>query len=276
MIHLNGLDFHVEIEGSGPPLLLLHGFTGSVRTWDALRATLRQHATLIGVDLIGHGHTASPADPERYTFDWASRDLSALLDSLKLTTVDVLGYSMGGRVALHFALQSSQRVRRLILESASPGLEDAEERARRVAADAALADRVEHDGVPAFVDEWERQPLLALRPHVPAGVRANQHAQRLLNNPLGLANSLRGMGAGRQVPLWPRLSELSLPVQLIVGQRDRRYCAVAERMRGLLPDARLAVVRDAGHTVHVDQPQDCAFIVVNAIDNKLTGGVGRC
>jgi 2-succinyl-6-hydroxy-2,4-cyclohexadiene-1-carboxylate synthase len=195
---------------------------------------------------------------------------------LSLDRVDLVGYSMGGRVALHFALQHPQRVRTLLLESASPGIEDASARAERAASDDALAERIVRQGIPAFVDEWEHQPLLALRPHVTAGVRANQHAQRLLNSPVGLANSLRGMGAGRQTPLWSRLPELHAPVQLIVGHRDGRYRSIGERMRALLPQAKLAVVRDAGHTVHLDQPQRFADLVVNAIDNKLTGGVGRC
>jgi 2-succinyl-6-hydroxy-2,4-cyclohexadiene-1-carboxylate synthase len=263
LTQLNGLDFHVEIDGTGPPLLLLHGFTGSVRAWDGLRPALRQRATLIALDLIGHGHTSSPGDAARYTLDWCARDLGALLDELRLDSVNLLGYSMGGRVALHFAVHRPERVRTLILESASPGIEDNAERLQRVKSDVELAERIERDGIPAFVDEWERLQILALRPHVPAGVRANQHAQRLLNNPLGLANSLRGMGAGQQHPLWAQLSGLQMPVQLIVGKRDSHYRAIAERMRALLPNADLAVVPDAGHTVHLDQPGRFASLVLD-------------
>jgi 2-succinyl-6-hydroxy-2,4-cyclohexadiene-1-carboxylate synthase len=183
---------------------------------------------------------------------------------------------MGGRAALHFAIRYPERVRTLILESASPGIEDDDERQRRATSDAQLAQRILRDGVPAFVGEWERQQLLALRPHVSDVLRARQHAQRLINSPVGLANSLRGMGTGQQTPLWSRLLELQRPVQLIVGERDTRYHAIAQRMRAALLLSDLAVVPDAGHTVHIDQSRQFVILVENAIDNKLTQPVTRC
>jgi 2-succinyl-6-hydroxy-2,4-cyclohexadiene-1-carboxylate synthase len=248
------VDLHVEIDGDGPPLLLLHGFTGSSRSWDELIPALASRARIIRVDLIGHGQSPSPPETARYTLDRAVDDLVGLLDQLGLSTLDLLGYSMGGRVALHFAVREPRRLRRLILESASPGIEDKNERARRGHSDDALADRILSGGLPAFVDEWERQPLLLPAAHVQPQAREKQHALRLQNNPLGLANSLRGMGTGQQRPLWSALPDLVLPVSLIVGQNDTRYCAVAQRMHTLLPRAEVTVVADAGHTVHWDQP----------------------
>jgi 2-succinyl-6-hydroxy-2,4-cyclohexadiene-1-carboxylate synthase len=225
---LNGVEFHVERDSARQPaLLLLHGFTGSTRAWDAPRPSLAARAGVVALDLIGHGASAAPADPERYSFDWAARDLAALLDALDLAQVDLLGYSLGGRLALHFALQHPHRVRRLILESASPGISDPVDRC---------------------------QPLLALAPHVAEHVRTAQRVQRLRNNPLGLANSLRGMGAGQQAPLWDDLPRLRMPTLLIVGARDARYRDIAARMQTRLPDSRCAQVADAGHTVHLDQP----------------------
>jgi pimeloyl-ACP methyl ester carboxylesterase len=87
----------------------------------------------------------------------------------------------------------------------------------------------------------------------------------LENRPVGLANSLRGMGAGRQTPLWSHLSELRVPVRLIVGQRDDRYRALAARMDSLLPDSRLTVVEGAGHTVHADQPAEFVNLIECAL-----------
>jgi 2-succinyl-6-hydroxy-2,4-cyclohexadiene-1-carboxylate synthase len=159
-----------------------------------------------------------------------------------------------------------------VLESASAGLLDAADRAARVASDEALAQRILRDGVVAFVDEWERQPLLALAAHVSEQVRREQHQQRLANNPVGLANSLRGMGAGQQPPLWSRLGELAqVPVGLIAGALDARYSAVGRRMQALLPSATLHVVSQAGHTVHLDRPASFARLV-----KKLTQAGTRC
>jgi 2-succinyl-6-hydroxy-2,4-cyclohexadiene-1-carboxylate synthase len=247
------VDLHFEIDGAGPSLLLLHGFTGSVHAWDEVCPDLAQDARLIRVDLVGHGQSSSPHDSALYSLDHAVQDLCSLLDRLGLERTDLLGYSMGGRVALHFAVHAPNRLRRLILESASPGIEDAAERERRVVSDNALAERILSNGLPAFVEEWEQQPLLMPAAHVSAAARARQHALRLQNAPLGLANSLRGMGAGQQQPLWSHLAGLDLPVHLIVGEDDARYCAIARRMHALLPRADLTVVAQAGHTVHVDQ-----------------------
>jgi 2-succinyl-6-hydroxy-2,4-cyclohexadiene-1-carboxylate synthase len=263
-MRLNDLDFHVEIEdqregqGNGPPLLLLHGFSGSVRAWDAVRPVIAGFARVISIDLIGHGRTGAPPDAERFTLDWATRDLCGLLDALGLGAVDVLGYSMGGRVALHFAVQAPGRVRTLILESASAGIEDDFERRRRIESDAALAERILSAGIEAFVAEWERLPLLTLAPHVAEAVRIRQTTQRLQNDPLGLANSLRGMGAGQQAPLWSQLPDLRMPTLLIAGDRDTRYRRLADRMSSLLPASSVAIIADAGHTVHLDQP--AAFV----------------
>jgi 2-succinyl-6-hydroxy-2,4-cyclohexadiene-1-carboxylate synthase len=176
---------------------------------------------------------------------------------------------MGGRAALHFAVTAPHRLDRLIPESASPGIDDPNERARRIAADDALAQRILDRGIAEFVEEWEQVPLLAPQPHVSDEVRRRQHSLRLANNPLGLANSLRGMGAGQQQPLWSRLGDLQLPVQLIVGERDTRYVATARRMAEMLPRAELAVVPDAGHTVHIDQPEEFVGVVTQALTTRL-------
>jgi 2-succinyl-6-hydroxy-2,4-cyclohexadiene-1-carboxylate synthase len=273
---LNGLEFQVEVEGNGPPLLLLHGFTGSTRSFDAVRPALADRAQVISLDLIGHGRTASPRQGERYSFDWSTRELVALLDERGIDRVDLLGYSLGGRVALHFAVHMPGRVDRLIVESASPGIESDAERQARLASDAALADRIERLGVAAFVDEWQTQPLLALGAHVPAALVEGQRAERLRNSAVGLANSLRGMGAGQQSALWSSLASLELPVHIIVGQRDRRYCQIAERMHSLLPNSGLSIVADAGHTVHLDQPAQFVHAVATILDKKLTHRGTRC
>jgi 2-succinyl-6-hydroxy-2,4-cyclohexadiene-1-carboxylate synthase len=279
-MRVNDVDLHVEVDGSAqgdrPPLVLLHGFTGSTRAWDMVRPALARRRTVISVDALGHGLSEAPADPRRYGLDWVVRDVLAVLDALGLPRVDLLGYSMGGRMALHLAVHQPARVARLILESASPGIEDAAERQQRSSADELLAQRIERDGLAAFVAEWEGLPLLALAPDVSETVRQAQHTQRLSNTTTGLANSLRGLSSGRQTPLWDRLADLRLPVTLIVGQRDARYTDLGARMHGQLPRSTLHVVADAGHTVHLDQAGQFTALLETALDNKLTHRAGRC
>lgn len=252
---VNGVYLNVEVAGSQPPpFVLLHGFTGSQENWRALRAAWSRRFQVIAVDLLGHGRSDAPADPARYAMDRCVADLAAALDQLGAAAVNVLGYSLGGRVALHFAAAHPERVRALVLESASPGLATPEERAARIAADETLAGRLEREGLEAFVDYWERLPLFASQARLPAEARAALRAQRLQNNPLGLANSLRGLGTGAQPSLWERLPALRAPTLLIAGALDEKFTAIARAMAARLPAARLEIVPDAGHTVHLEQP----------------------
>jgi 2-succinyl-6-hydroxy-2,4-cyclohexadiene-1-carboxylate synthase len=181
-------------------------------------------------------------------------DLVALLDRLSVRRAHVLGYSMGGRVALHLAAAHPERVAMLILESASPGLATQAERDARVAADTALAASIERDGISAFVDRWEALPLWASQARLPDEVRAGLRAQRLNNRAVGLANSLRGLGTGAQAPLHDRLADLPMPALVIAGRLDAKFAAIARAMAAALPQGRLALVPEAGHAVHLEQP----------------------
>ncbi len=257
-MQVNDITLNVEQSGAGRPLLLLHGFTGSAATWTPLIDSLPPHFRTIAPDLIGHGRSDSPTAAHRYHMARCVADLLAMLDALEVERVDLLGYSMGGRVALHLAAVAPERAGALVLESSSPGIADAAERAARFAADEALAESIEREGLAAFVERWERLPLFASQASLPEDTRARLHAQRLRNDPLGLANSLRGMGTGCQESLWDRLSSLDVPTLLIAGELDVKYCALASQMATALPNARAVIVPGVGHSVHLEQPQSFA------------------
>jgi 2-succinyl-6-hydroxy-2,4-cyclohexadiene-1-carboxylate synthase len=253
-VTINGVRYGVREAGQGPALVLLHGFTGSSLSWEKHVTYLARTRRVIAVDALGHGETDAPASPERYGIWPATRDLLALLDALDARDVALLGYSMGGRLALHTAVAAPERFRALILESASPGIRDAVQRAARVREDEALAASIQQRGVAAFVAYWEALPLFASQASLPASVRDDLRALRLANRPPALANSLRGMGAGTVPPLWERLHELRMPTLLIAGALDGKYARVAEEMASLLPNTVLSIAADAGHTVHLEQP----------------------
>jgi len=251
-----------------PTLLLLHGFTGSAASWRGHVATLTRYATVVAVDLIGHGNSDAPADPARYTMAHCIADLLAALDHLGIAHVVALGYSMGARVALRLAAAAPDRVAALILESGSPGLATEEEREARRAADAALATRIEQDGVDKFVDYWEAIPLFATQRGLPAPVRDRLRRQRLRNSATGLANSLRGMGTGTQEPLWDRLGTIMLPALLVAGALDEKFCVIGCAMAAAMPRADLAVVPGAGHTTHVEQPAEFDQLVTGFLQSQ--------
>lgn len=265
---VNGIFLNVEVADGLPiaaaerpaagtsvhPLVLLHGFTGSAKTWRPHLKAFARRGRVMAVDLLGHGQSDAPADAARYSMTWAVNDLVALLDREGFESVDLLGYSMGGRLALHLALSAPRRIRALILESASPGVADPAERAARRASDDHLATVIEREGVEAFVTRWEAQPLFESQLRLPEQVRAGLRAQRLHNRPHGLANSLRGMGAGAQEPLWDRLPQLKAPTLLVAGELDPKYCRIVKAMGSRMPQARVAIVPGAGHAVHLEQP----------------------
>ncbi|MDP9382506.1 MAG: 2-succinyl-6-hydroxy-2,4-cyclohexadiene-1-carboxylate synthase [Chloroflexota bacterium] len=287
-IEVNGIGYNVEAQEYGhdaPPLVMLHGFTGSTRSWDGHGERIRSLAsarydwhghTLVLVDLLGHGLSDSPDDPDRYRMERATEDVAAILDALgHQRPAAIVGYSMGGRLALHFAVTHPERVAALILESASPGIADSGERQRRVESDAELAEYIEREGIPAFVEQWEANPLFESQRSLPEHVRGALRAERLRNKPVGLANSLRGMGAGAQEPLWDRLGEIQVPVLLLAGEHDAKFRAILEQMWDALPPVGAAVVPGAGHAVHLEQPESFDRRVVEFLWGDLPGWSSR-
>ncbi len=214
---INGIQYHVEQYGSGYPLVLLHGFTGAASTWKPFCPMWGEHSSLLMVDLIGHGMTESPGDMERYDIKKAANDLKVLLDQLGIEKADLLGYSMGGRTAITFAALYPERVRKLVLESTTPGLKTPEEREARIQQDLKLAARIESEGVEKFIDFWESIPLFRSQLNLPEEVREQIRSQRLRNNPVGLANSLRGMGTGAQLSWWDQLEEFDFETLMVTG-----------------------------------------------------------
>lgn len=253
---LNGLNYRVRVAGDGPALLLLHGFTGSGDVWAPFVSDLSGKWRIVVPDLPGHGDTDAPEDAERYRMERCVDDLALLLDSLHADEAVVLGYSMGGRIALHFATAFPERVRALVLESASPGIASEAERGARREQDERLARFLLEDGVEAFVDRWERLPLFRSQANLPVDVQARVRARRLSNSARGLAGSLRGMGAGVPRPLMDELPRLRMPTLLLAGQLDDKYCGILGEMGAFMPNATLKIVAGAGHAVHVERPDE--------------------
>ncbi len=232
-------------------LVLLHGFSQTRQSWRRTVAALGGRYRALAPDLPGHGQAA---DRRPASFSACTAYVRALAGDRCV----LVGYSMGGRIALHAALALPAIVERLVLIGASPGIADAAEREQRRRADEALADRIEAIGVAAFAEEWGAQPLFAGQdPRVTAAA----HADRLRNTPAGLAAALRGLGTGVMPPVWDRLGELAVPVTLVAGERDAKFRAIAERMAAAIPAARLDVVPDAGHAVQLERPQAVAAAV---------------
>ena len=225
-------------------LVLLHGFTQTGRSWAPVTERLTERYKPFAPDLPGHGD-ATHRRP--VSFD----AISAYLRALHQPTFALAGYSMGGRLALHFALRHPERVERLVLIGASPGIADPAEREQRRQADEQLAARIEQTDIASFAREWGSQPLFA---SMPRGIRELVHADRIRNEPAGLAAALRGIGTGVMAPLWDGLGHLTVPVVLVAGEEDAKFRAIAERMAEAIPTAEVHAVPGAGHAAHLERP----------------------
>lgn len=261
---------HVEQGGSGPVVLLLHGFTGSARSWDAIRAELMTRFTVIAVDLPGHGRSGIPTGA--FGMGDVARELAALLTAATTSPAAVLGYSMGGRIALRLALDHPSVVGSLILESTSPGIGDPSEREARRRSDAELASLMVRQGLAAFVDQWEQLPLWARHSRMPAGERARLREIRLSHDPGMLSVMLTSTGAGEDPPVLERLPEIQVPALLIAGMLDAAYVAHARAMAARLPNARVEIVPNAGHMVHFEAPARFHAVVKTFLEaHSFTG-----
>jgi 2-succinyl-6-hydroxy-2,4-cyclohexadiene-1-carboxylate synthase len=233
-----------DVDVAARRFVLAHGFTQTARSWATFERRLRHRlgdVETVAVDLPGHGDAPPPADADL----WTSAE--------RLTTVGgvgtYIGYSMGGRVALHAALASPDAVRRLVLIGATAGIDDPDERRARQEADERLADHIDTVGVPAFVDEWLSNALFAGLTDA-----TSLRADRLRNTAAGLSASLRATGTGTQTPLWDRLGAIRCPVLVLVGEHDPKFTELGRRLVDALPEAELTVVPGAGHSVHLEQP----------------------
>jgi 2-succinyl-6-hydroxy-2,4-cyclohexadiene-1-carboxylate synthase len=239
--------------------VLAHGFTQTGRSWGRFGELLEPGRQVVRVDLPGHGGSAGVRADLSQAGDLLVRTGNALGGGD--APFDLLGYSLGGRVALHAALSHPTAVRRLVLIGATPGIENPEAREARRTRDEAMADALEADGdVEAFLGRWLAAPMFA-------GLRDPGLDERKRNTAPGLASSLRLAGTGTQAPLWDRIGNLDVPTLLLAGADDLRFAVAAGRMARLMPRAAFSLVPGAGHAVHLAQPDLTAAMVNQFLDS---------
>lgn len=231
--------------GAPETVVLLHGFAGTHRAWDGVVERLDpERYRPLALDLPGHGEQADAERPISFA-GCVEHVLARAPERFALC-----GYSLGGRVALHVALAAPERVSRLVLVSATAGIEDDDERLERSAADHRLADELEGGALEGFVAQWCAQPMFA---DDPAAVDALARDDYLRNRPDAIAAVLRGIGTGEMAPLWGRLGGLTMPVRIVVGDRDTKFQALGRRMADLTPRAVMRVF-PGGHRLPLEDP----------------------
>lgn len=267
--------------GRGPrPVLFLHGFTGNRRSFTHLEGSLGPHLQAIAVDLPGHGDAAPPDRVGREGLERTLDQLEELLDLFPGGAVDVVGYSQGARLALALAVRAQARVRRLVLESANPGLRRRKERVARREQDEVLAQLAEREGIEAFVRRWEEQELFTGLRALPEALQRELGARRRSASPAGLAAALRAYGLGVQPSFWEGLPRLRIPTLLLTGGCDTKFTQLARRMVGELPEAWHRVFEGAWHAPHLERPEEYAAEVLGFLtapwnESELETGLPR-
>ena len=235
-------------------MLFLHGFMGRADDWRPVMAELQGRYFCAAVDLPGHG-ASTGLPPDRYAMEGAALGVLDLLDEIPVQKATLVGYSMGGRLALYLALRHPDRLSGLFLESASPGLKDPRERTARRKADGERAARLESGDFEDFLRDWYRQPLFAPLARDDESLGRLMEARRE-NDPNELAKSLRGMGTGSQPPLWGELPGLRVPALAVAGELDEKFVGISRGMEIVSPRIRTAVVPGIGHNVHAEVPAE--------------------
>ena len=249
------------------PLVLLHGFTGAARGWEEIVELLAYPGRVLAPDLPGHGASSFGSDTGNYTFERVAAALDVALDELDAPVVNLAGYSMGGRLALYYAITRAARVSRVVLESASAGIADKAERRSRALADEGLAQSALADGIERFVDRWELTPVLATQRRLPAAARTRLRELRLANDVAGLAQSLRGMGSGVQTYLGERLGEVCATTLVLAGAEDSKFSTIAKTLAAGIRNATVTILPGVGHTPHLEDPASWVEVVGGFIND---------
>ena len=241
---------YMDKQESSVQTVFLHGFTGTHRSWSEVAMRLNHQS--IALDLPGHGKSVFNNLSSNYSIiDWV-QDFTYILDNLGLDKINLCGYSMGGRLAIAFAVNYPERVDKLILESASYGLECSKDRALRAHEDLALSNLIEED-FNQFVQKWQNNVLFKKQQDRNPAAFLNQQKDRFSHNSTQLAKALNSFGQGCMNYYYKELSDFKFPVTIIAGSEDVKYVEIAREMSRLCKLSKLFVVPDSGHNVHLEK-----------------------
>jgi len=247
------VDFNIKIIGdikNYTPLVFLHGFMGSMESWNKI--TPQFNIPIVLIDLPGHGKSHFK-DTDNYSFTEWIHDFKSILSQLEITRINLCAYSMGGRLAVSFACEYPQIVNRLILESTTAGIIDESEREKRIGEDLLNMAEINKDYL-GFVKKWSKNLLFEnQKKRNPNGWEAQQKI-RLHQNEAQLSLSLQFLGTGEMPPLWDKIKKLQSSVMLITGSEDSKYCRIATECLQKIPDCKWVNISNSGHNVHLEQP----------------------
>lgn len=246
-------NYSLKLNKEKPIILFLHGFMGNIHEFDEVIKLLFNDFSYLTIDLPGHGETQVLND-ECYTITSTAAAIIQLLDKLKIDQCYLIGYSMGGRLALYLTLHFPHRFIKVILESASPGLVTETARLARIKSDTQIARKLSRimnkDDFYDFLNNWYQQPIFGDIKNHPQ--YQSMISSRLANHPLNLVKSLQFMGTGSQPCLWELLTKNTIPLLLLVGEKDEKFIDINMIMTEKNKFAKLQIIPQVGHNIHLE------------------------
>lgn len=258
LITIGNVQYSIAVRGTGQPMICLHGFAENLSTWESIKL---DHYQMILVDLIGHGDSLKPQSGELYCLPEIIKQLHELIHYLGFGQYSLLGYSMGGRIALAYALAYPKEVLRLIIESSSFGICDEQKKKERRERDVWLAQSIQENGIEWFNDHWSGLGLFSSQSRLPQDIRDKIRDRRLQNEPHALANTLLGTGQGIFPCLRNEISSLQMPVLYINGEQDEKYLEIGQEFTQLNPRMKREIIPGVGHNTHIENPQEFIKVV---------------
>lgn len=260
IIHTSQAKLNVEyfpsLEKNAPFVFLLHGFTGSSCEWVDIISGLSGKFSYAAIDLIGHGKSESPSNPDLYTADSLVHQLDEVFSHFTHGKFFLIGYSMGGRAALTYTAHHPEKLTGLILESSSAGIADEKLRKERKQSDENISQMIEEKSIDEFVEYWMNQDLFASLRILPEEKIIKNERLKARNQKIGLINSLRGFGTGVMPALYDKLHLIDCKTLLITGELDKKFTQINAELVKSLPSAKHVVVKNTGHNVHLEKPEE--------------------
>lgn len=243
--------YHSPIQPNSPAIIAIHGFTGSGQDFQPIVELTHECLNWYTLDLPGHGSNSSLIIKD-HSLEFYLDALHAITQFYKLNKFILLGYSMGGRLALHYAIQHPTSLKNLILIGASPGIENLEERQERFRQDQKLSNWILKNDTKTFIDFWMQTPLIRSQKNIPPHLFHAFLKRKYQHLPSGLAAALLALSPGKIHSIWKEIKTITCPTLIISGEKDLEYIEVGKKMTALLQNARYLSIPEAGHCAHLE------------------------
>jgi 2-succinyl-6-hydroxy-2,4-cyclohexadiene-1-carboxylate synthase len=264
-IRLN-LEYPKEIDPAKECILFLHGFTGCAEDWFPVFEQMSNKYNCVALDIVGHGKSDSPINSSNYNIESLVSQIKFVKDKLTTNKIILLGYSMGGRLALSYAVAYPDDIKGLILESASAGIRNDEERGKRYEEDLKLAEYIESHTLDEFIEMWSDREIFNTQRRFSNDKLKKIRKKKALGSKIGYANSLKGFGTGIMPPLHDKLKKIPVKVLLISGDLDTKYTGINARLARRFYKAKHKIVKNSGHNTHLEEMKRFVEIVTNYLN----------